>query len=146
MLDYYKILNIHSNANQDEIKKAYRLAALFWHPDKNPNPNASLKFIEIAEAYQILSNAEKRKVYDELFQETNTTDLNYADNSDCFSKNNYKKNQYEDWVEEARDFAKNNLKNPIDKILTESFHFINQFGFLLLIILGIIFYIIISKN
>lgn len=63
--DYYDILEISRTASADEIKKAYRKMALKHHPDKNPNdPGAESKFKEAAEAYEVLSNAEKRQRYD----------------------------------------------------------------------------------
>lgn len=63
--DYYDILEVNRNASTDEIKKAYRKMALKFHPDKNPNdPEAENKFKEAAEAYEVLSNADKRQRYD----------------------------------------------------------------------------------
>jgi len=63
--DYYQILGIEKKAAADEIKKAYRKLALKWHPDKNPNNKAAEeKFKKISEAYAVLSDAEKRKQYD----------------------------------------------------------------------------------
>ncbi len=64
MKDYYEILGIGRNASQEEIKKAYRRLALKWHPDKNKSPEAEKRFKEINEAYQVLSNPEKRRLYD----------------------------------------------------------------------------------
>ena len=62
--DYYKILDIDKNADKKEIKKAYRKLALKYHPDKNPSKNAEEKFKDISEAYAVLSDDNKRKMYD----------------------------------------------------------------------------------
>ena len=63
--DLYEVLGIAKNANQEEIKKAYRKLAIQYHPDKNPGDKAAEeKFKEIAEAYAILSDSNKRMRYD----------------------------------------------------------------------------------
>ena len=63
--DYYEVLNIAKNAGADEIKKAYRKQALKFHPDHNPgNKEAEDKFKEASEAYGVLSDNEKRQLYD----------------------------------------------------------------------------------
>ena len=65
--DYYEVLGVEKGANADEIKKAYRKAALKYHPDKNPgDASAEEKFKEAAEAYDVLSNADKRARYDQF--------------------------------------------------------------------------------
>jgi molecular chaperone DnaJ len=64
--DFYEILGVNKSASTEEIKKAYRKVAIKFHPDKNPdNPEAEDKFKEAAEAYEILSNAEKKQRYDQ---------------------------------------------------------------------------------
>ncbi len=63
--DYYEVLGVSKSATPEEIKKAYRQKAIQFHPDKNPGDKASEeKFKEAAEAYEILSNAEKKQRYD----------------------------------------------------------------------------------
>ena len=65
--DYYKVLGVERKASEDEIKRAYRKLALKYHPDRNPNDQkAEEKFKEINEAYQVLSDSEKRARYDQL--------------------------------------------------------------------------------
>uniref|UniRef100_A0A3Q1FVJ8 DnaJ heat shock protein family (Hsp40) member B1a n=1 Tax=Acanthochromis polyacanthus TaxID=80966 RepID=A0A3Q1FVJ8_9TELE len=67
--DYYKVLGIAKGASEDEIKKAYRKQALRYHPDKNKSPGAEDKFKEIAEAYDVLSDAKKKDIYDRFGEE-----------------------------------------------------------------------------
>ena len=63
--DYYKLLGVEKDATENEIKKAYRKLAIVHHPDKNPDDeSAAEKFKEIGEAYECLSNSEKRARYD----------------------------------------------------------------------------------
>jgi curved DNA-binding protein len=65
--DYYKILGVERNAGEEDIRKAYRKLAMQYHPDRNPNDKqAEERFKEINEAYQVLSDSEKRSVYDRL--------------------------------------------------------------------------------
>jgi curved DNA-binding protein len=65
--DYYKILGVERKASADEIRKAYRKLALQYHPDRNPgDKQAEDRFKELNEAYQVLSDAEKRARYDQL--------------------------------------------------------------------------------
>lgn len=62
--DYYKILGINKSASDGDIKKAYRRLAKKYHPDRNPdNPEAEAKFKEVSEAYEVLSDQEKREMY-----------------------------------------------------------------------------------
>ena len=64
--DYYKILGVARDANQDEIKRVYRRLARKFHPDVSKETNAEEKFKEVQEAYEVLKDPEKRAAYDQL--------------------------------------------------------------------------------
>jgi len=65
--DYYEVLGVEKSASEGEIKKAYRKAALKFHPDRNPDdPTAAEKFKEASEAYEVLSDGQKRGLYDQF--------------------------------------------------------------------------------
>ena len=70
--DFYKILGVQKNASQEDIKKAYKKMALKWHPDRVPpekKDEAQTKFQEIGEAFEVLSDPEKKKIYDQVGEE-----------------------------------------------------------------------------
>jgi len=66
--DYYETLGVPKGATDEQIRKAYRKLAMKWHPDKNPNANeeAAQKFQDIGEAYDVLSDKEKKAIYDQF--------------------------------------------------------------------------------
>src|SRR5579875_404351 len=68
--DYYEVLEVSKTATVEEIKKAYRKSALKYHPDKNPgDQEAEIRFKECAEAYEVLSDQQKRARYDQYGHE-----------------------------------------------------------------------------
>ena len=70
--DYYNILKVSRSASDEDLKRAYKRLALFWHPDKNPayKHEAEAKFKQISEAYDVLSDPQKRQIYDLYGEET----------------------------------------------------------------------------
>lgn len=87
--DYYDVLGVAKDASGSDIKKAYRKLALKFHPDRNPDdPEAENRFKEASEAYEVLSNEEKRKVYDRFGHDGlrgSGYEPNFTDASDIFS-------------------------------------------------------------
>ncbi|KAJ3415750.1 hypothetical protein HDV05_004214 [Chytridiales sp. JEL 0842] len=63
-LDFYEVLQVPENASDDDIRKAYIKESLRWHPDRNPDPNSTSKFQNVASAYYVLSDKERRASYD----------------------------------------------------------------------------------
>ena len=89
---FYKVLNIVETATQDEIKKSYRQLSMKWHPDKNPDnqDEAKAKFQKINEAYETLSDPEKRQMYDleknnPLFNRGGANNINMNDINNIFA-------------------------------------------------------------
>ena len=63
--DYYEVLGVSQTSSSDDVKLQYRKLALKFHPDRNKSPEAAEHFKEISEAYAVLSDSEKRKIYDQ---------------------------------------------------------------------------------
>jgi DnaJ-class molecular chaperone len=124
MKNYYDILSISEKSDSFEIKKAYRKAVNFWHPDKNNSPIAKEKILEIIEAYEVLGNTKRKEMYDNLYfkKETQT-------NNPKYSKKEEK--DFYNWLKELQ--SKISIKKA-DNILTESFHLIDKYGCLIILL------------
>ncbi len=88
--DYYQVLGVSKNSSPEDIKRAYRRMAMKYHPDKNPDDKkAEVKFKECAEAYEVLSDADKRRQYDQFGHEglrgTGVHDFSRMNVEDIFS-------------------------------------------------------------
>ncbi|WP_299368726.1 DnaJ domain-containing protein [Winogradskyella sp.] len=94
--NYYMLLNIDQSTDLETIKKAFRKEIAIYHPDNNPSPEAKEKFEQLVEAFDILSNEDKRREYDKM--------LAYeATNKPVIIE---QKQQYEDWQKEAKKKSK----------------------------------------
>ncbi|XP_010470205.1 PREDICTED: dnaJ homolog subfamily B member 1-like [Camelina sativa] len=92
-VDYYNVLNVNPSATEDDLKKSYRRLALKWHPDKNPASNkkeAETKFKEISEAYDVLSDPNKRQIYDQYGEDgLKSSDVPTASETASSQQRNY---------------------------------------------------------
>lgn len=93
--DYYSILGVSKNAKDEEIKKSFRKLAVKYHPDKNPGKEAEEKFKEINEAYEVLSDPEKRKKYDRYGENWNKIDEEQARRYQQYQQQGGRGNTYE---------------------------------------------------
>ena len=92
-MDYYKILEVPENADISEIKKKYRKMSMKYHPDRNTGDEKAVKkFREITEAYEVLSNGEKRKEYD--YKRENENNHTKKKNDKENFKNKYSENNF----------------------------------------------------
>jgi hypothetical protein len=101
--NYYQLLGVGAKANPDEIKRAYRLRAKEFHPDLNPAPNASERFIQISEAYEILSDPRKRQTYDQRLSTPHRP-------SEQEARARQREAAYRQWVSEAQHRAQQYAK------------------------------------
>lgn len=105
MKDLYRILEIHGNANIDEIKKAYRRLALKYHPDKNSGDTTfSIKFHEINEAYEILGDLKTKSEYDKKWEQFNSIKNQTKEQKEYTNASSDIENLIIDWI--AQEFKK----------------------------------------
>lgn len=128
--DYYKILEISPIASPEEITKSYRRLAHIWHPDKSKHPEAHERFIEIKEAYTVLSSPIHKQTYDNLYN------IHFAKPQIKVAPTYEKqKQEFEEIVNNIRIKIKVDLIKMVDNTLIEIFAFIER---IVLPILGII--------
>jgi curved DNA-binding protein CbpA len=110
--DYYRVLKINRNASKNEIKKAFRKLALELHPDKNKHPNANQMFIELNEAYLILTDNEAKVKYDKEYDFWKAGKSKENSEEDVFNFNDIDLNK---WAKNARYQGKEFSKMPFDE-------------------------------
>lgn len=118
--DYYAILGISKNATQDEIKRAFRDKAKKYHPDVCKEPDAHERFIEIGEAYEILSNPETRREYDEFLARAQNNSYDYYD-YDTYS-------DFEDAQRRAQDTAETYAGMDLEDLIESVLGFAYEMG------------------
>lgn len=135
-IDYYKILNITENATLEEIKKAFRELAKIYHPDKNKSNDASLKFREVFEAYEILKNKTTRDIFDERRRK-----FYYNTNTDFNNQNYTKSESYEYVKKEANKRAEYFSRMTFDDFLESSIFMLkkatSKFALILMFLFGL---------
>ena len=149
-VDYYKILNISENATLKEIKRVFRELAKEFHPDKNKSNDASLKFIEVFEAYEILKDKITKDIFDERRKQF------YNKKSAEFDKQkNTKSEKYEYVKKEANKRAEYFSRMTFDDFLQSSIFMLkkatSKFALILMFLFGLFmiffgFFAIINTN
>ena len=107
MTNYYTLLNIETSADLETIKKAFRREVAIYHPEKNASPEAKEHFELLIEAFDILSDPEKRKHYDEML-------ASEATNKPVVIE---EKEQYEEWKKEAKTKSKKYRNYTLEDLL-----------------------------
>ena len=128
--DYYGILQIPCSANSDEIRTAYRKLSLIYHPDKNIGIDTTFKMVEINEAYEVLKDEYKRKVYDmsyaryfgkgiiNITHETNKKEYNETDLNDIINDAHKKaKDIVSELLKEIKATSKDAINGFIDSFI-----------------------------
>ena len=135
-IDYYKVLNISENATLEEIKKAFRELAKEYHPDKNKSSDASVKFREVFEAYEILKDKITKEIFDERRRKF------YNKQSAEFNNEKYTKSDaYENVKTEANKRAEYFSKMTFDDFLHSSIFMLkkatSKFALILMFLFGL---------
>ncbi|MEM4184398.1 MAG: DnaJ domain-containing protein [Nitrososphaerota archaeon] len=108
--DYYEILGVPRNASKEEIKKAYRRLVLQYHPDRNKSPEAEEKFKEISEAYAVLMDDEKRRMYDMYGHEGL---------SGAYTREDFFRGRIEDFEDIFRDLGLGSFRSIFDRLFRD---------------------------
>ena len=118
--DYYSILDVDKTANLETIKKAFRTQIALYHPENNSSPDAKQKFDSLIEAFNVLSNKEKRQEYDVILEKIK------SDKALVITQK--EKETYKDWKKEAKKKSKKSWESDLTDVLLLDLFF--DFGFL----------------
>lgn len=119
--DYYSILNVDKNADFETIKRAFRTQITLYHPENNKSPEAKEKFNLLIEAFNVLSNKEKRKDYDVILEKS------FSNKPLVITPK--EKESYKDWQKEAKKKSKKSWEsNLTDLLLLDLFLDASMFG------------------
>ncbi len=137
--NYYTVLGINPQASSDEVKRAYRKLAKASHPDVNPSPKAAENFVQITEAFEILSDPSKRAVYDYKLKRDRRPPVQMT--GTAHRQKTEQQRAYEAWVRQARAEARRNAqmkyddfkRSRVEKAELEIYHYLQYF------IIGLVF-------
>ena len=119
--DYYSILDIEKNADLETVKKAFRTQIALYHPENNKLPEAKEKFDIIIEAFNVLSDKEKRKDYDIILEKS------FSNKPMVITKK--EEQNYKDWQKEAKKKSKKSWESDLtDLLLLDLFLDVGMFG------------------
>jgi hypothetical protein len=112
MIDYYKVLGVSQSASETEIKRAFRILAQRHHPDRSNAHDAAGQFIRVAEAYEVLRDSERRRVYDSTREESAETNpaVNY--------QRSQRKTSFDNFAAESRAKAERYSKMPWSEMVS----------------------------
>ena len=113
---YYDILGIDSKSDLATIKKAFRSKIAIYHPDKNKSPEAAQIFEDLVEAFDILSNSEKRQAYDKMLSEAKTNKPIIIEQKEE-GEEEENQQQYKEWQKEAKKKSKTYSSKTLEDLL-----------------------------
>ena len=113
--DYYEVLGVSKSASDDEIKKAYRKLSKKYHPDINKAPDAEEKFKEISEAYEVLSDAQKRSQYDLELKNQEEPSVSYDEYLKILNDNNILKQKLQNVANSSPNYNNTRYYNAYNK-------------------------------
>ncbi|MCK8479519.1 J domain-containing protein [Psychroserpens algicola] len=107
--NYYRLLNIDNTADVNDIKKAFRTEIALYHPDNNSSEDAKVRFNQLVEAFDILSNPKKRHIYDDMLLKSKNSTLVVVEPQ--------AETQYKEWKEESKKNSEHYWSSSLTELL-----------------------------